>query len=427
MRRGSRRVPWLGLGSLVAVLTGTPAWASVYGPLANFDVVNDTGSDTCGFEIELEGIEPSHIYRTFSAPNIRYGRPEVQDTGTGVLIRYRGVWDPSSGTFLQKTPPAAPGYVPRNDSCWTGGLGSGYASAGCEHFGVSHSAQATSTRYRWLRCNDDGTVSALPDLPLAVPVWSVQPPVQPAAPPVVRAEIEIPNPEGAPYGPAFWVKIYKTEVEDPIELEQLLLDDPLVAGAETEIEWELLQAKPGEELAMNEAELPEGREVVVRRYEFYRYNTAWGRTHTYLDPNTGRAVPYVDPENGEVVECVFDGCNDPTVDELGSYVGRQMAGINLGSPACDNGEDDDGDGHVDLDDPGCRDAESDLESPECDDRIDNDGDGFIDLDDPHCGGIASHDDERPVPSCGLLGIEPFAALGMLALLRAVPRRRGRRA
>lgn len=411
--------PWVRLAALSAAIASGPAGASVYGPLDNFDVVNDTGGDTCGFEIELEGVQASDIYRTFEAPNIRYGPPDVTNTATGVRIRYQGTWDAASRTFLQKTPPAAPGYVPADDSCWTLGLGAAYENAGCEHFGVSQTTQPTATHYRWLRCNADGTLTPLPEIPLVAPVWSVTPPARPADPPIVRAEFQIPNPEGDAYGPAFWVKIYKTEAEDPIELDQLLLDDPLVAGAPTEIEWELLQAKPGAELAMNEAELGDGNEVVVRRYEFFRYNEDWGRTHTYIDPNSGLPTPYVDPENGEVVECVVDGCNDPTPEELGGYVGRQMAAFNLGSPACANGLDDDGDGFVDVDDPGCRDALSATESPQCDDGLDNDADGSIDLADAQCAGVASNDNENPAPSCGLLGVEPFL---MLAALTASRRR-----
>ncbi|MCB9528063.1 MAG: hypothetical protein H6701_06645 [Myxococcales bacterium] len=57
--------------------------------------------------------------------------------------------------------------------------------------------------------------------------------------------------------------------------------------------------------------------------------------------------------------------------------------------ACANGRDDDGDGRVDLDDRGCRDADDDDEGdeialPACDDGEDNDGDGRVDLADSDC-------------------------------------------
>ena len=214
-------------------------------------------------------------------------------------------------------------------------------------------------------------------------------------------------------------------------LDDLLMENPAVEQAPTEIEWELLQAKPGQEVVFNEAELPPGAQAVVRRYEFYRYNTAWGLANTYVDPNTGLPVPYVDPANGEVQECVVNGCNDPTPDELGDYVGRQVAGFNVPPlPACGNGLDDDGDGLVDYpSDPGCRSAASTLENPKCDDGLDNDGDGGIDWDgagvgaaDPQC--ILAPWRNRETGGCGL-GFELAFLLPPLLLARQ--RRRGARA
>lgn len=408
--------------ALAAALCAAPIQASVYGPLDNFDVVNDTGHETCGFEIELEDVHSAEIYRTFDAPYIRYATPSMTDTATGVRIRYQATWNPGTHTFSPVTPPAAPGYVPAYDSCWTGGLGASYAGSGCEHFGVSQTRQPTATHYRWLECHPDGSVSPLPDIGLPAPNWTVTPPAQPGNPPVVRAEIEVPNPEGTPYGDAYWVKIYKTEADGPIELEQLLLDDALVAGAATEIEWELMQARPGNAVAFNEAELGDGAESVVRRYEFYHYNTAWGR-----------ANGYVDPENGEVQECVVDGCNDPTEDELGDFAGRQMAGFNIAPTACNNGIDDDGDGAIDAADPGCRDATGDLENPQCQDGINNGGSPGIDFDggaaanggvalgapDPHC--TQPWIRHEATPSCGL-GAELALVFGALGFRR----RRGAR-
>jgi hypothetical protein len=377
MSTHERRNGWTCVAAIAAALLSSPAVASsVFGPLDNFDVVNDTGHDECGFEIEIEGVHSADIYRTFDAPYVRYQTPTLIDTPTGVIVHYQGVWDPATQTFVQKTPPAAPGYVPANDSCWTVGLGAAYESAGCEHFGVSQTTQATATRYRWLDCHPDGTVTPGPDLGVPTPTWSVIPPAAPGNPEVVRAEIEIPNPGGDPYGPAYWVKIYKTEADHQIELEELLLDDALIAGAETEIEWELLQAKPGQGAVMNEGPLGAGNDAVIRRYEFYSYNAAWGL-----------ANGYVDPENGEVSECVVNGCNDPTPDELGDFVARQMAGVNLAASLCSNGIDDDGDGHVDFPtDPGCQNADANTENPRCQDGLDNDGQPGIDFD----GGAAAN-------------------------------------
>lgn len=96
---------------------------------------------------------------------------------------------------------------------------------------------------------------------------------------------------------------------------------------------------------------------------------------------------------------------------------------------CNNGLDDDGDGAIDLADPGCRDAAYPIESPRCQNGADDDGDGRVDFDggasiwgsaiaeaDPQCNGIAWGGRERP--KCGL-----GAELGALAALVARRRRR----
>src|SRR5690606_38505357 len=90
--------------------------------------------------------------------------------------------------------------------------------------------------------------------------------------------------------------------------------------------------------------------------------------------------------------------------------------------ACANGLDDDGDGLVDLADPGCADATSATEAPQCSNGVDDDGDGLVDGDDPHCRS-ASDDRERMAAGCGLGGELALA----LAAWRAARRRRARRA
>jgi hypothetical protein len=56
--------------------------------------------------------------------------------------------------------------------------------------------------------------------------------------------------------------------------------------------------------------------------------------------------------------------------------------------SCSDGEDNDGDSLVDLDDPDCEPpavtVEGPWEDPSCSDQIDNDDDGLVDLDDPDC-------------------------------------------
>ena len=71
------------------------------------------------------------------------------------------------------------------------------------------------------------------------------------------------------------------------------------------------------------------------------------------------------------------------------------------SPQCSDGGDNDSDGRVDLNDPGCENAADDSESPDpdlpaCSDGKDNDNDGKIDAKDPGCDG-SNDDSESPDP------------------------------
>ena len=54
--------------ALAVILTAVPArsFASAFGTLTNFDVVNDTPSPCHGFEIELEDLHPSDVPYTFA-------------------------------------------------------------------------------------------------------------------------------------------------------------------------------------------------------------------------------------------------------------------------------------------------------------------------------------------------------------------------
>lgn len=77
------------IASLFAVLIGSPAataqTASMYGTLANFDVINDTGEETHGFEIEIQGL--TGVAGTFTWN--RYGAPSIEPYAGGVYVRYK--------------------------------------------------------------------------------------------------------------------------------------------------------------------------------------------------------------------------------------------------------------------------------------------------------------------------------------------------
>jgi hypothetical protein len=150
---------------------------------------------------------------------------------------------------------------------------------------------------------------------------------------------------------------------------------------------------------------------------------------------TGMAEPYVmaaldldtlppvcsnefDDDGDGLVDADDPGCDDA------ADASEQSAAL-----ACDNGLDDDGDGAIDTADPGCHDPGWATESPACDNGVDDDQDGFVDWDgggvgapDPQCVDTPWRRSEAASSSCGLGG-EVLPLLGLLAVAR---RRRGRR-
>jgi glucose/arabinose dehydrogenase len=95
-------------------------------------------------------------------------------------------------------------------------------------------------------------------------------------------------------------------------------------------------------------------------------------------------------------------------------------------PECGNGVDDDGDGLVDGDDPGCRDAAWPEEDPECQNGLDDDADGDVDLADVQCT-TPWVLVEAPIPQagCGADGSAGAATMGLLLGAMAGRRRRRR--
>jgi hypothetical protein len=70
-------------------------------------------------------------------------------------------------------------------------------------------------------------------------------------------------------------------------------------------------------------------------------------------------------------------------------------------PACSNGKDDDGDGLVDMNDPGCSGpldtSEYNPPPPQCSNGKDDDGDGLVDLKDLGCSGLQDDDERNSAP------------------------------
>src|ERR1041385_7183867 len=101
---------------------------TLFGALSNFDVLNDTGQDAHGFEIELDGVTPAQAQYTFNAT--RYGASVVVPIPGGVIVRWQSSWDPATQVFtITTTTPAS--FTPTfGHSCVLTQV------VGCDHYGV---------------------------------------------------------------------------------------------------------------------------------------------------------------------------------------------------------------------------------------------------------------------------------------------------
>lgn len=307
------------LSALTILLCGAAAFsqtAAIYGQLSNFDVVNHSGHDAHGFEVELEGIQPNDIYYSFTGE--RYGASHVTTTATGVKVTWRSAY---SGSSFDQTTIAYAGGGQFGGTCYMGGVG--YATSGCEHFGVSLTAMPTATHYRWLiedAANPGTLIPADPPVAIPNPTYIITPPAVVGEPPVLEAQIEAPEPAERPdlYGDAQWVKVFKTELTREVTLDELLTGNPIVPNdaAHTEVEWEILQDEPASNSngnrrqRRNQGSISFGTRAVVRRYEIYNYTGAY-------DPITHEAL------------CSDLTCTLPADGELGDYIGAQMAAANV--------------------------------------------------------------------------------------------------
>jgi len=326
---------------VVGYPTSVATAATTYGTLDNFDVINDTGGETHGFEIELEGISASDVAYTFGTPYQRYGDPTVvvNAAKTGVVIRYAASYS-SLGGWSATTPIAVAPFPPtQGHSCWTGG-DPNYLSSGCDHFGASLNATPTKTTYRWLVASTAAPGTLTPfgsNVPIPAPVWNVTPPALPGNQPIAAAVIAPPvSADPTKCGEALWAKVYVTELPDGLQADDLdfmVIDHPLAnivpnEPAEIEWEWVLLQACPGiagEEEFGGGAEVGAGNESVSRRFEFYKY--------------TGQYDP--DPEAIREAKCdnpiapdqqIPTRCGAPNADGVagvGDLIGAQNVAINL--------------------------------------------------------------------------------------------------
>lgn len=322
--------------AIVALGSG-PATAQVYGSLANFDAVNDTGQVAHGFEIQIEdpGYDSSKIFsifgldRNFGVPPTsveRYGAPLITDiAGVGVSVRYQAVF--ANGAWSVGTPSGP--YPNAGDSCWP--LGNAQYNSGtlsCDHFGVATYGTPAKVSYSWLV--DPGNSGVTTAIAAAIPavnfVYQPPPPGPVVDPQPVVAEIEAHKGANEVFGTPYWVKVFAKHVDHNVKLEDLMKGNADVPDdVQVETEFEVFQAgdlghngngKKGANLMLDPADAG-----LVLRYEFYKYLGDLSLEGEALCGGGGHGGG-----GGG------GGANPADCGGLGAYVGAQMAAFNAIQP-----------------------------------------------------------------------------------------------
>lgn len=278
----------------------------ISGTLSNFDTYYDNTQtpsiDAYGAEIELEDIHSNDVQTTYPSNYNSSLTTDISDLGNGhfgTRIRFDGYNFPGTSGFIapNPNPPSTNGHA-----C--------VGTAGCEHFGFSASVQPSAMRFFWL----DQSGSRIGSTPLTIPnpTWTYVPPAA-GVPARIQAAVVVPEPVEveAQLSDSLWMRIFVTETEVEVELDDLVSDGVLVPHeeTETEIEWEFLE---GGEMFELDADVPEAGKSIVRRYEYFKY------TGPYSDEHEPTAPPW-------------DGVGDfpPTA---GAFIAANMVAVNFAIP-----------------------------------------------------------------------------------------------
>jgi len=337
-----------GIAAFTLLVLGAPGSShasTAWGSINNFDVVNDTGRECHGFEIEIEDIHSSDITYTYDWNH--YGTPRIIEDNSNpsrprVIVRYESART-NGGWAAYTAIPSGP-IVPTDGHRFTNPS----INMGGEHFGVGYRTATTNIAYFWLVDDGTGNLVRGPAVMVATPTFTYFP-AQVGAPAQVQAVIEPPpEPPVKEFGVPTWVKEIRTTTHNnrEVKLRDLVTDDPDDPGDrdwrngepdEVEIEWQLLQREFKKvdggargKLAGAPEDLPHGDEVITRRYEFYEYVGP-------LDDESGEAKADrvgpdgihgigVKPINGVDVDL-------STVEVVGEYLGAQMSAFDVAAPA----------------------------------------------------------------------------------------------
>lgn len=345
-----------------AVLALCPAasQASIaYGSINNFDTVNDTGHECHGFEIEIEDCTSTAITYTYNYNH--YGVPKItQDDSIAGHPKCKIRWESkknANGSWAAYTAIPSGPINPTNGHMFT----NPNVNFGGEHFGVGYNRAVGPIHYNWLIDDGAGNLVHGGVVQVSTPTFTYFPPAVANPVPQVQAVIIPPPPPAPPllqFGKAVWVKEIKTTTHNnkEVKLRDLVSDDPVNPDDknwangepdEVETEWQILQkdygaadeGKNGKKPAAAE-DLPDGDEVVTRRYEFFKYVGP-------LDAESGEAVAdavgadgihgtgvvtyndHFDPATGEFIETTVDLSTKVIV---GDFTGSQMAAVDVEAP-----------------------------------------------------------------------------------------------
>lgn len=309
----------LSLGLCTLPIPARAQSAIIYGSLGNFDISNDTGQICHGFQIDIDGVSANEMAGSFGAQ--RYGLATMVPYTGGVSVRWASPYNTATQQWAERTLPHTVPWFPGQCYQWNPAT---YQDSGCEHFGTYTTANPTHVTARWL-CEDAANLGILVpvDPPTAVPMptYFVQPPAVPNNPPVLVVEVPAPEPAEVPgqFGDAQWIRIFKTELQQPINLDQLMADNPAVVPmnpAQLESDYAIIQDEPpaggtgNRRRKRNQGDLAPTTRAVVRRIETYAFTGQY-------DPVTHEAL------------CADGTCTVPAVDEIGDLISVQMTGANV--------------------------------------------------------------------------------------------------
>ncbi len=339
----------LAASAILALAPGESRASIAYGSINNFDTVNDTGHECHGFEIELEDCHSTDITYTFDYNH--YGTSKITEDNSipghpKTTIRWAAKRNPDGTWSAYTAVPSGP-ISPTNGHMFTNPS----INFGGEHFGVGYYVPVSVVRYRWLIDDGAGNLINGGDVQVSTPTFTYYPPQVFANPlPQVQAEIQPPPaPEVEPleFGKAVWVKEIRTTSHNnkEVKLRDLLSDDPdrpddknwkNGEADEVETEWQILQKDYGKadggvngKKPAQAEDLPDGDEVVTRRYEFYKYIGP-------IDAESGEAMgDAVDADgvHGSGIKIINGVEVDlSTVEVVGEYTGAQMAAVDVDAP-----------------------------------------------------------------------------------------------